>query len=288
MIKLKGCYSLHREERMRRMESHLLFFDIDGTLRDENTGEISPKTQKSIEQAREQGHLCFVNTGRSFSELDPEVVEVGFDGVVCGCGTYIYYNGETILKEEIAGKKAEWIIEQITKNKIQALLEGEKHFYISRDTDNEKLLLVKKYFGDEVNKRCCFWEDEKPKFQKLSIWLGSDSNFASFYEALQEEFDFIKRSDDFYEVIPKGYSKASGIAYLADKLHVEKKNTVALGDSANDLSMLTYAGVGVAMGNSASQVKKKVDFVTKSVEEEGVWYALQQLGFLGMEEQAYE
>ena len=63
---------------------------------------------------------------------------------------------------------------------------------------------------------------------------------------------------------------------------------MALGDSANDLSMLTYAGVGVAMGNSASQVKKKVDFVTKSVEEEGVWYALQQLGFLGMEEQAYE
>ena len=49
---------MHREERMRRMESHLLFFDIDGTLRDENTGEISPKTQKSIEQAREQGHLC--------------------------------------------------------------------------------------------------------------------------------------------------------------------------------------------------------------------------------------
>ena len=51
---------------------------------------------------------------------------------------------------------------------------------------------------------------------------------------------------------------------------------------------MTDAGVGVAMGNSASQVKKKVDFVTKSVEEEGVWYALQQLGFLGMEEQAYE
>lgn len=273
---------------MRRMESHLLFFDIDGTLRDETTGLISKKTQKSIRRARKQGHLCFLNTGRSFSELDSDVVKVGFDGVVCGCGTYIYYDGKTILKEEIQGEEAEKILELIKNCKLSALLEGEKHFYVSKDTDNKKLLLVKKYFGEEVNKRCCFWEEKAPKFQKLSVWLDEQSDFTCFENALKEKFDFIKRSDDFYEVIPKGYSKASGIAYLADKLQVPKKNTVALGDSTNDLSMLTYAGVGVAMGNSASQVKDKVDFVTKSVEEEGVWYALDQLGLLGMEEQVHE
>ena len=67
--------------------------------------------------------------------------------------------------------------------------------------------------------------------------------------------------------------------YLAEHLGIEKDRTVAIGDSTNDLSMLQFAGISVAMGNSCELVKEKVDFVTRSVEEEGVAYALEQLGF---------
>lgn len=262
------------------MKPHLLFFDIDGTLLSEVTGKISAKTREAVEAARKNGHYTFLNTGRSFAELDPKVVEVGFDGVVCGCGTYVNYRGENLVKETVKGKKAQKILSLIEQCKIIALLEGEEYFYVSQHISDENLELVKKFFGEEVNQKCRYWEEMEPEFQKMSIWLPEDSDFATFRRELEDEFAFIKRSDIFYEVIPKGYSKATGMELLLQHLGIEKKHSVAIGDSTNDLPMLKYAGISVAMGNSAQSVKNEVSFVTKSVEEEGVAYALSHLGFV--------
>lgn len=262
------------------MKTHLLFFDIDGTLLDERTGKISNGTKEAVKEARKNGHLAFLNTGRSYAELDPKVMEVGFDGVVCGCGTYVTYKGKNLVKENIEGEKAKKIISLITSCKIDALLEGEEYFYVSKKTSNEKLLLVKKFFGEEVNQKSRFWEEKNPEFQKMSIWLNEDSDFEEFHKALKQEFMFIKRASDFYEVIPKGYSKATGIELLVEHLGMEKEHTVAIGDSANDLAMLECAGISVAMGNSKPAVKEQVSFVTKNVEDEGVAHALAHLGFV--------
>lgn len=261
------------------MKPHLLFFDIDGTLRDEATGEVSIATRNAVKRAQKQGHMAFLNTGRSFAELDKEIMDVGFDGVVCGCGTYVDYEGENLFLESVTGEEAQRVVELLEKYKIQAVLEGQSYFYISKYTNNKKLLQVKEYFGAEVNKKCRFWEEVQPEFQKLTVWLNPDSDFESLQAELSDRFEYIKRDFDFYEIIPKGYSKATGIQYLADHLGIDKERTVAIGDSTNDLSMLEFAGIGVAMGNSSELVKEKVDFVTRSVEEEGVAYALEQLGF---------
>lgn len=261
------------------MDPHILFFDIDGTLLDEETGTISDKTKDALQQARENGHYTFLNTGRSFAELDPNVVNVGFDGVVCGCGTYIDYQGENLMKCSIQGEEALDMIATLNDCRIEAILEGDHHFYISKDTSNGKLLMIKKYFGPQVNQKCRYWEERTPQFQKMSIWLEEDSNFSAFQEKYKEKFDFIKRASDFYEVIPKGYSKATGIEFLMKHLGISREHTMAIGDSTNDLAMLEYATLSVAMGNSNDTVKDKVGFVTKSVKEEGVAYALSHFGF---------
>lgn len=262
------------------MKPHILFFDIDGTLLDEETGQISEKTKEALQEARNRGHYTFLNTGRSFAELDPAVVDVGFDGAVCGCGTYIDFRGETLLKQSIQGDKARQIVDSIEECGIDAILEGEQHFYISRNTQNEKLLNIKEYFGEEVNKKCRYWEETEPVFQKMSIWLPKDCDFTSFKKKYQKDFEFIKRDSTFYEVIPKGFSKATGIEFLAEHLGVEQENTMAIGDSTNDLAMLEYAKLSIAMGNSNEALKDKVAFVTKSVKEEGVAYALSHFGFV--------
>lgn len=262
------------------MEPHLMFFDIDGTLRDDVTGVVSKKTRLAVKEARENGHIAFLNTGRSFAELDGEIMDVGFDGVVCGCGTYVDFHGKNLLKECIAGKEAERIVRLLETYKMQALLEGQNYFYISRFTTNKKLLEVKHYFGSEVNKKCRYWQDEAPEFQKFTVWLDEDSDFYGFMEQIGEQFSYIKRDYDFYEIIPKGYSKATGMKYVAKHLGIREEHTLAIGDSTNDLAMLEYAGISVAMGNSSDTVKKQVDFVTKNVDEEGVAYALEHFGFV--------
>ena len=262
------------------MEPYLLFFDIDGTLRDDVTGEVSDETKEAVLKARKNGHFAFLNTGRSFAELDPEIMGVGFDGAVCGCGTYVDFRGRNLLRKDILGEEAERITNLLEKCNIEAILEGPEHFYVSNKTRNEKLLVVKEYFGEKVNEKCRFWQDETPTFQKFSIWLNEDSDFETLHQELKEEFDFIKRADDFYEVIPMGHSKATGMDCVGKHLGIKQKHMVAMGDSTNDLSMLDFAGVSVAMGNSAESIKKRVDFVTKSVEEDGVAYALEHFGFI--------
>ena len=262
------------------MKPHILCFDIDGTLRKSDSREVTKDTCQALRNARENGHYIFINTGRSFAELDQEIKEIGFDGVICGCGTYIEYRGKNILKEEIAGELAQQIIALIEECKLQAVLEGEDYFYLSKYATNEKMLKVKEYFGPEVNKRCRYWEEQKPKFQKMSVWIPDEGNFEEFQNRLEGRFDFIRRSAHFYEVVPKGYSKATGIEYLMKHLNIQQECTMAIGDSANDLSMLEFAKKSVAMGNSSKDVKDKVSFVTKSVEEEGVAHALLHYGFI--------
>ena len=74
----------------------ILFFDIDGTLTDRNTGEVADSTREAIAYARNKGHLCFINSGRPYSTIDQSFIDM-MDGVVCQLGTYIECKGEEIL-----------------------------------------------------------------------------------------------------------------------------------------------------------------------------------------------
>lgn len=262
------------------MTPHIICFDIDGTILDDQTGKVSEITKEAINQARGNGHYTFINTGRSFSEIDPALLTLGFDGVICGCGTYITYKDDILLAERIEGQKAEWIINTLSECKIDAMLEGEKYFYISKTIRNPKLIAVKDYFGEEVNKNFRYWEEQEPVFQKMSILLNPESDLEKFREKCGGDYAFIRRSRNFHEVIPTGFSKATGIEYLMKYLGVAKEHTVAIGDSTNDLAMLEFSGISIAMGNSADEVKEKVTYVTKSVKEEGVAFGLQHFGFI--------
>ena len=74
----------------------ILFFDIDETLLSHRTLEIPESAKKSIKKAKENGHLVFINTGRTISVVNREIKELDFDGYICGCGSYIEVNGEVI------------------------------------------------------------------------------------------------------------------------------------------------------------------------------------------------
>ena len=79
----------------------ILFFDIDGTLITEDGKRYFPDSAKeAIQKARENGHLAFINTGRVFCNVTEEIRSAGFDGFVCGCGTHIVYNGETLFHHD--------------------------------------------------------------------------------------------------------------------------------------------------------------------------------------------
>ncbi|MNI95067.1 putative phosphatase [compost metagenome] len=74
----------------------------------------------------------------------------------------------------------------------------------------------------------------------------------------------------------KKASKTSAIEFLCNKLNIEKEEVIAIGDNYNDMDMLQYAGVGIAMGNAPDIVKKKADDITSTNDEDGVAKALEK------------
>ena len=76
------------------MEPWLLFFDIDGTLLDNDTNRVPESTVKALKKAQAAGHKIFLCTGRCRVFIPKQVAEIGFDGMVAGCGTALYYEGQ--------------------------------------------------------------------------------------------------------------------------------------------------------------------------------------------------
>ena len=78
----------------------------------------------------------------------------------------------------------------------------------------------------------------------------------------------------FTDVVPQGSSKAVGIDKIIEHYGISLDETMAFGDGGNDMAMLRHAGIGVAMGNAGDEVKAVADYVTDSVDKDGIWNAL--------------
>lgn len=89
----------------------------------------------------------------------------------------------------------------------------------------------------------------------------------------------MKSEPFFLEIMPKGVDKGEALAKLAESLDIDQSETMAFGDQANDLSMIKWAGCGVAMGNAIDDLKDNAQYVTASNDDEGIAKALEKLVF---------
>ena len=108
----------------------VLFFDIDGTIWNEKN-EIPESTIDAIRTVRRNGHLAFLNTGRCSSYIqNPDLLSIGFDGVVCGCGTMIEYMGETIFYKRLEEVLVEHTVNTVRRFGFRPILEGRAYLYL--------------------------------------------------------------------------------------------------------------------------------------------------------------
>ena len=111
----------------------LIFFDIDGTLITDGPGEhlIPGSLPRTLNALQENGHLCFINTGRALAEIDSVIRSLPFNGYVCGCGTYIAYRGKTLYSYTIPFPTGNEILNSLKECHLEWLLEGTNHVYYS-------------------------------------------------------------------------------------------------------------------------------------------------------------
>ncbi len=258
------------------MKQHMIFFDIDGTLLDDEQGIVPESTVRALHQARENGHLLFICTGRCQAIWPSDILDIGFDGVVGGCGTHIVYHGEELLHAVIEPDLRNEIVADLRKYHIDGILESKHNSYFRKDC---WMPVVKTIFeGNGTFSTDCqkFWDDDELVFDKMALWFDDSSDMAAFKAKYEDRFSFILRDPTFYEIVPKEYSKATGIEFLCRKLGIDRENTIGVGDSTNDLPMLSYTGISVAMGSGNPDIFPVVDYVTAAVMEDGIEKALKK------------
>ncbi len=254
----------------------LIFFDIDGTLMTENgTKTIPDSTLKALDDLKKKGNLIFINSGRTMSEIENEIKEPGFDGFVCGCGTYIEYRGKEVFSRQLMQNTADEITKDLEKYKLEWLLEGKNKLYYSSNDYST-------HIGDFKGQHTQLVPDttfivppasEGLEFDKLCVCIDEKSDFEGFKGKYEDIFEFIDRGGSFFEIVPRGSSKAEGIRFLMDYLGVSIEDTVSIGDSTNDLPMLEFTGISIGMGGCCEQVAAAVDYVTDNIEDDGLYNA---------------
>ena len=261
------------------MQEKLLFFDIDGTIWNEKN-EICDSTVEAIRLARKNGHKTFLCSGRSKAYINnPVLLDIGFDGIVSACGMMVEYHDEEIFYKRLSNDIVEETINEVRKHGCKPILEGKDYLYMDFDE------FAGDYYGDklrrELGDNIVQIKDTWGKWEVSKVscdTTGVDMNECR--RNLEDKYELIIHSPSVVEMVPKGYSKGTGILKVCEILGKDVRDTFAFGDSPNDIEMLKTAGISIVMGNGDPYVKTLADYVTTSVEKDGIWTACRHFGII--------
>ena len=258
-----------------------VFFDIDGTLWDEENV-VPESTKLAIKKLQENGHKAFVCTGRSMGNVnDPQFDEIGFDGFVAACGNHVQMDGKILYENNMSYQDVQDIYEASRKYRLPIIYEGTTFQWLDRsgfEGDPFISYIVEKLRDTAVFLDECSLEDIKAN--KFSALVNEDTDYDGVKKALGDRFEFLEHGGGVIEAVPIGTSKATGIAWVCEHLGVDLDDTYAIGDSINDLEMLSFVAHGIAMGNGSQVAKEKAEFITTHIHEDGILNALKHYNLI--------
>ena len=261
------------------MQKKVLFFDIDNTILTRNN-EIPESTFRALEKLHENGHLVFINTGRSRAYVqDEKLLSLGFDGFITGCGTMIEYQGEILKDIRLKTDLVEHTVNTLRRYRIRPILEGKEFLYFDEEEFGNDPYGMK--LKRELGERRRTIQDEWGKWDVYKYacdTTGADRE--SCFKELEAYYDFMIHNERVVEIVPKGNHKGMGILEICEFLNVDIKDTFAFGDSANDIGMLKTAGTAVVMGNGTDAAKKHADYVTTDIMKDGIMNACKHFRLL--------
>ena len=257
------------------MDKKYFFFDIDGTLAVGMPGNqyIPDSTKLALKKLEENGHFIAIATGRSYAMAYDYMKELGFKNMVSDGGNGITINEQLIEIKPLDKEKCLALIEECKEKNIpwafspdnsQKRLSPDERFYeFTHDTYMETVVVdqLNPSDYDEIYKVyvACFKEDED---KILSL---KDVPHVRFHK----EYIFVEPDD-----------KSVGIKMIMDYFKAPYKDVVVFGDELNDLKMFKDEWTSIAMGNGRDELKQLATFVTKNVDDDGIYYACKHFGFI--------
>lgn len=260
----------------------IIFLDLDATLWENERIPLSAST--AIFKAKEHGHKLFVNTGRTYSEGIVPLLPLQFDGYCFSAGSEIYIENQIILYDPLPEKDTKYMLQYLLNHKVGVTLEGSKVSYL--DTINFK------YFKHRMEAEAdsdalqrflslpfvdCIKEADYKQFMKLYIYNPHHVPVSILQACVPDDAELTLFAGNTGEITNKKHNKGTAVKAVKKYYH-DAYETVAIGDSENDFTMLKEADIAIAMGNGTQEVKQMADFVTSPIDQHGIYRAFQRLG----------
>lgn len=265
------------------MNYKMIVLDLDGTLTNRDKI-ITPRTRQSLMEAQKRGIKIVLASGRPTYGVMPLARELELEkyegyilsfngGIIMDCRTE-----NVIFRKELPVEANSLILDLAKKEQVDILTYQESSIL----TNNSENPYAKIESGinhlrlKQVENLKAYLNFPVPKFLMLD-----DGDYLALVEArvkaaLGKKFSVYRSEPFFLEILPKGIDKAQCLAQLLKLLAIDRKEMIACGDGFNDLSMIEYAGLGVAMENAVRPVRNAADYVTLSNNDDGVAHVVEK------------
>lgn len=273
------------------MNYKLLALDIDGTILN-SKGQLTARTRQAIAQAKKRGVQVMLATGRRLTSTLPIAEELGLNQyLVVHNGAVIY---DPLLQKAIFQKGIELSLARELVDKLEALTinyvvyEGEnmgERIVAPRGTWNEPEDLLTTYLGERAE----FVPEMDLKSPPIRISIIDRTEkvvplFEQWTANYQERANFLLFGAERHtwrgiEVVPAGCDKGVGVAQVAKLLNIDQKDVVAIGDNVNDLEMILWAGLGIAMENGSASLKARARKIARGHDQDGAAQIIEELLF---------
>lgn len=254
------------------------FFDVDSTLLSHKTKSVSQSTRDALKKLQAAGIPCIVATGRQISEMRKlPVADMDFDG-------YITLNGQLILDKKLQvihgtplrGIAKDYLVKLFTEKRIPALLVEQDDVYLNYV--DERVAAVQEAISSPVPPLGAYSGGE---LYQVCAYLAKGEE--ALLEPIASECVMTRWNFGGMDIIAKGGGKVAGIRRYLEENGIRADEIIAFGDGENDIEMLRFAGIGVAMGNAEEKVKAVADYVTSDVDDDGIANALVHFGLISKE-----
>ena len=249
-----------------------VFFDIDGTLVSFNTHAIPQSALDALSILKNRGVKIFIATGRAMVQLET-LSELPFDGYITANGAYCTDSQFKLIHKSV-----------IPREDIEALIryQDEKgQFPVAFMTTQGMTINI---IDKKVMELCRMIDILPPPVKSIQETLHDEVLQLDMYAKKEQEQEIMQKvlvhchatrwNPGFADINLRGCSKQSGIDHILRHYNIKLNETMGFGDGGNDIAMLRHVATGIAMGNASGEVKRSADYVTDTVDDNGIWNAL--------------
>lgn len=265
------------------MKYKIIALDLDGTLKN-SENEITPKTKEALIECQKRGMTVVLASGRPTPGLRHEAALLELEkygGILLsfnGARVYDIKNDQVIFEKVVTKAEADLMYDR-AKSYGLACLTYEGNDILTEDDDDPYVQTEKTINDISIRHTDDFKESFHHDVNKVLL-TGEPEYIAKIEEAFKapykDQLSIYRSAPFFIEIMAQNVDKAASLKKVCEALNVTKDELIAFGDGFNDISMIEFAGLGVAMGNAQEPVKKAADLITLSNDEDGIYEVLKK------------